>query len=181
MGSLAELAAWLGQAHHLEQRCFEILGGWVPDTPEHEAKALFAEQCYHHAWHAEVWAERFPAGYGHELEAAGAAPSPALTAALDALATAPGTAERLVGFYRVLQPRKIVAYDRLRRASSPVGDRPVLRWLELVLRDEVEDWRSGEALAQQALRAEAATQALAWQVALEARFVTVGDLLPVPS
>jgi hypothetical protein len=181
MGALAELATWLGHARHLERRCFEILGGWVPDTPEHEAKALFAEQCYHHAWHAEVWGDRFPAGYGHELEAATTAASPALAAALDELAAAPATAERLVGFYRVLQPRKIVAYDRLLRASSPVGDRPVLRWLELVLRDEVEDWRSGEALAQQALRAEVATAALAWQVALEARFVALGDLFPVPS
>lgn len=180
MGSLAALAAWLGQARHLEQRCYEILGGWVAETPEHAAKALFAEQCYHHAWHAEVWGDRFPAGYGHDLETATRATSPALAAALDALARAPGTAERLVGFYRVVLPRKVVAYDRLLRASSPVGDRPVLRWLELVLRDEVEDWRSGEALAQQALRAESAAEALAWQAALEARFVAAGDLLTPP-
>jgi hypothetical protein len=179
MGALDELAAWLGRAHHLERRCFEILGGWVAATADHEAKALFAEQCYHHAWHADVWAERFPAGYGHDLGAAAATPPP-LVEALDALAAAPGPAERLVGFYRVLLPRKVVAYDRVRRASSPVADGPVLRWLELVLQDEVADWRSGEALAQAALRAEEATPALAWQVGLEARFVALGDLLPVP-
>ena len=177
MGTLAELAEWLGHARYLEQRCYELLGSWVAATPEPEAKLLFAEHCYHHAWHAEVWSARFPEGYGHEVAVATRPASPGLVVALDRLAAAPGTVERLAGFFRVLLPRKIAAYDRQRRLSSEISDRPVLRWLDLVVADEVADWRAGEALVQAMLRDESAAGALAWQSALEARFVALGDLL----
>ncbi|MPY94883.1 MAG: hypothetical protein GEV08_18025 [Acidimicrobiia bacterium] len=177
MGTLDELAGWLGHAHYLERRCYEILGSWVAPTPEPQAKAVLAEQCYHHAWHAEVWARRFPAGYGRDLDSAARPASAGLAAALDQLASAPGTVERLAGFFRVLQPRKIVVYDRLRRTSSDVSDRPVLRWLDVVVTDEVEDWRRGEALVQALLRDEAAPEALAWQADLEAHFVAAGELM----
>ncbi len=181
MGTLAELAAWLGHARFLEQRCFEVQGGWVADTPEPEVKAAFAEQCYHHAWHAEVWEARFPAGYGHDLAAATVPASLALAEALDRLAAAPGTVERLLGFHRVLQPRKIAAYDRLRAAVNPVSDGPVSRWLDLVVADEVADWRRGEAAAQQLLAVQPSVRDRSsvgsWLTDLEDRFISAGDVV----
>ena len=181
VGTLAELAAWLGHARYLERRCFELQGGWVADTPEPAVKATLAEQCYHHAWHAEVWEARFPAGYGHDLDVATVPASDGLADALAALADAPGTLERLLGFHRVLQPRKIAAYDHLRADANPVSDGPVLRWLDLVVADEVADWRRGEAAVQQLLLERRDEQdrssAWAWVSDLEDRFITAGDVV----
>jgi hypothetical protein len=58
------------------------------------------------------------------------------------------TIEKLVGVYRVLLPHLVAAYSYHLELASPLADAPTIRALELVLRDELEDWRDGELVLQ---------------------------------
>jgi hypothetical protein len=156
--TLGETAARLGRLRWLELRVYEVMGGWVASTREPEAKVLLAEQCYHHAWHADVWGERFPSGYGLELDEATGPGGPALAGALDRIAALASTADRLTALYQVVLPRKIVAYREWRERANPVSDAALVRWLQLVLSDEVEDWQRGEVLLQRLLASTASVE-----------------------
>lgn len=144
--TLHDLARRLGGHRWVEERAFELLGGWASAVPEPEVKALFASHSYHHAWHAELLADCLP-----ELAAVGTrqslavAPGPRVEAFFEGLADAGGgTLDKLVGVYRVLLPAVIGAYRRDLSAMNPVSDAPAIRALELVLRDELFDQREGE-------------------------------------
>ena len=150
MTSIEDLASRLGRLRFVELRLFEVMGGWVGSTPEPQVKALLAEQCYHHAWHADLWADRFPQGYGHDLAAATAAGGAHVGGWLDELAALEGTVARLAGLYRVVLPRLALGYRRWRSEADRVSDGPLLRWLELVSTDETADWQQGERLLQHA-------------------------------
>jgi hypothetical protein len=182
MTSLDDLAARLGRLRFVELRLFEVLGAWVASTPEPQVKAFFAEQCYHHAWHGELWGDRFPQGYGHDLVAATAEGGAPLGGWLDQLAALEGTVERLAGLYRVVVPRLALAYRRWRSEADRVADGPLLRWLAMVSSDETADWQQGERLLQQLLVGpESVERAAAAQVRIEtsvvASFAAHGDLL----
>jgi hypothetical protein len=138
--SLSQRAA---QARHyaaVERRLFEVLGGWVPTTPEPEVKLLLRAHSFRHAWHAELWEDLLPAGT--------VAPEPdeALAAVLETTAAAKETLERLMGVYRVVLPALVAAYGECREAASPVSDGPLLRALGLMLVDDAEALSAGEAL-----------------------------------
>lgn len=181
MVALGDLASWLGRMRWVEQRCFELLGGWVTSEEDPALKVAFAEDCYHHAWHAEVWADRFPHGYGHELASATSPGGQGWGEVFDRLADAPGSIERVSGFYRVLLPRKIAVYDHFADVLDPHADRPVVRWLDRVVADEVTDWRRGQAVAQR-LRAEGDGSAIvAWESSLEEAVLRAGVLAGPPN
>jgi hypothetical protein len=61
---------------------------------------------------------------------------------------ATGTTGRLAGLVRVVLPRLVVAHDGLLGELSPVADGALLRTLRMILVDELDDWRAGEALLQ---------------------------------
>lgn len=166
-----------------EARLFEVLGGWVPTTPELEVKLWLVTQSSHHAWHAQLWRERLPALGAptpeHPDTPAGSPPSlpisPSLAAVVDTVAEAPATLDRLVGAYRVLLPRLVGVYTAHLRACTPVSDGPVIRALTLVLRDEAEGWRDGELLVQSLLDSGARVREAAdHQARLEADLVDSG-------
>ena len=94
MTSIEDVASRLGRLRFVELRLFEVMGGWVGSTPEPQVKALLAEQCYHHAWHADLWADRFPQGYGHDVAVATAAGGAHVGGWLDELAALEGTVRR---------------------------------------------------------------------------------------
>jgi len=153
--SLAETARRLGRLRWVELRLFEVVGGWVSSTREADVQAMLATQSYHFAWHGRVWAERFPAGYGHDLELA-TSPGPSevddgLAGWMTRVAALEGSVARLTGLHRVVLPRLVVAYRRWREEADPVSDGPLLRWLGFVLADEVDDWQVGAAALQRLL------------------------------
>jgi hypothetical protein len=128
-----------------ERRLFELLGGWSGDTADPAARPVLAGHAAHHGWRAEVLATRLPRARGLDVEGWIAPPGDRLVECFDALA-GPGPTEttaRLVGVYRVVAPRLGQAYlDHLDRLVE-ISDRPTIRWLRLVLRDELADWRAG--------------------------------------
>lgn len=145
--TLAEAARRLGRMHWVERRCFEVVGGWVAAVGCPEAKALFAAHCYHHAWHADVLADRFPSGYGHQLGDASAPGGTGLVDFFEALSAPASDAVLVARYARVLLPAKVAAYAFWRGQLSPVTDGSIDRWLAMIIADETADWQFAVTLA----------------------------------
>jgi hypothetical protein len=144
--TLEDTARRVGHARWLEQRCFEILGGWVASTPESDAKLVFARQSHHHAWHAELFDKVLPSANGFDANGLVTAPSADWDAFLADLAAAPSTGDRLAGVYELLMPATIAEYERWSESADPVRDAPLRRWLGFVIADERADLSEGRAL-----------------------------------
>ena|SRR5687767_4008038 len=146
---VVETARRVGNYKWIEMRLFEALGGWVATVPELDVKLVLGRQCYHHAWHAELWNKRLPELREMNTERLTEPPNDEMIKFVDAVRDpeAPElTIEKLVGVYRVLIPRKIAAYTFHMNATSKITDAPTIRSLNFVLQDELEDWREGEML-----------------------------------
>jgi hypothetical protein len=148
---VVESARRVGNYKWTEMRLFEALGGWVATAPELDVKLVLGRQCYHHAWHAELWNKRLPELREMNTDRLTQPANDQMIAFVDALREpeAPElTIEKLVGVYRVLLPRKIAAYTFHLNATSRITDAPTIRSLRFILQDEMEDWREGEMLLQ---------------------------------
>ncbi|HXA34243.1 MAG TPA: hypothetical protein VNV87_18470 [Acidimicrobiales bacterium] len=145
---LAVTASLVGGYRWIEQRLFELLGGWAAEATSAELRMHLDAQSARHAWHASLWADRLPVRDGvsaDELTVAAAAAARVL-AVLDGSRSEP--APLMAGLYRVVLPRLVTGYTLHLGATAPVSDAPVIRALHLVLTDEIEDWHAGERLVQ---------------------------------
>jgi hypothetical protein len=148
---VVESARRVGNYKWIEMRLFEALGGWVATAPELDVKLVLGRQCYHHAWHAELWNKRLPELREMNTDRLTQPANDQMIVFVDALREpeAPElTIEKLVGVYRVLLPRKIAAYTFHLNATSRITDAPTIRSVRFILQDEMEDWREGEMLLQ---------------------------------
>lgn len=172
----------MGAYAWVESRLFEALGAWALDVDDPEGKQGLAAHAREHAWHAELWHERLPTTAGMAPETLTAPANDGVAAALAAMADPQGEGrdvERLVGAYRVVLPRLIVAYSTHLGATQAVSDGPVVRALRLVLRDELEEWARGESLVQSLLGTEEdVRRAASAQARLEWTFASGGGLGP---
>ncbi len=137
----------------LEHRRFELLGRWVASTAELEVKSALERHAHHHAWHASLWEQHLPHRSGYQAPD-GEPPSGGLAACVDALAAGDGpeaTVERLAGAYRVVAARAVAAYIRHLACMSMVSESALARTCRIVLADQLDDWREGEALLQSLL------------------------------
>jgi hypothetical protein len=168
---IAETARRIARYRWAETTMFQALGGWIATVPELDAKVCLAAHSAHHAWHAELWRDRQPAVAIADDVVDGLAP------VAEALVEPAATIERLVGVYRVVLPRLIGSYTAHRRRTSALTDAPTVRTLQLVLRDELDDWRDGELLLQSLIRTpDDAARAGARQGHLEALLLDAGDI-----
>ena len=168
--TLQEAAALAGAYRWAEDRLFRLTGGWASDPAPPAVRVHLDEVSGHHAWHAQLWADRLPVLDWFDQDAATGPLGDAAGPVLDALAALPvEPVARLAGLYRVVVPRLLVGYDRHLGLAAPGTDGPVIRALQLVRRDHVESWRSGEALLQGLVAGpETASTAAAAQRDLEA-------------
>lgn len=175
--TLTETAALLGRLRYIELLGFELLGSWVPITSHINAKNLLAEQCQHHAWHAELLGDRFPGAYVFDLERSVQLAEQALSGVAAALSGASTTIARLAGWYRVVVPAKIAVYHRWLTVANPVAESPVQRSLRLVLHDESADWQAGETLLRDLVGSSGDLQeAFAQQIRVETALLDCGNL-----
>jgi hypothetical protein len=195
--SFEAAARRIGHYCWIEMRAFETLGGWSGSVPEPDVAATLATHSRQHGWHAELWHDLLPvigeapgpsgpaqsAKSGQDRVEADRyveAPSPALVAVTDALAepAAPElTLEKLVGAYRVLLPHTVTVYGRHLATASPISDGPTIRALQLVLADQVNQWREGEALVQAQVRSDRDVERAATrQARLETLLVRAGGM-----
>ncbi len=170
-GTLQDSGRRIARAQRLEERCFEVLGGFVTSTADAEVKLLLARQSHHHAWHAELFARVLPDANG--FDPGPVDPDPGVVAFLDLLAATTGPIDRLAGVFDLWIPRKVAAYERWLDETDPVRDAPLVRWLQFVVADERADLAEGRAL----LAARAPGAPTPGRVALAAALDRVGDLL----
>ncbi|MFN0029194.1 MAG: hypothetical protein ACKV2O_18715 [Acidimicrobiales bacterium] len=129
-----------------EQRCFEVLGGWVRDTSDPAAKRLLAIHSRHHAWRAQRWAELLPRAYSASPEELSSSPGPVdqtVFEELDRLAT---VGRRMQGHYHEVYPALLRAYQTSPVVMSPLSDAPALRAIRIILSDGQHDLAEGRAL-----------------------------------
>ncbi len=144
----------IGRHAWIEMRLFEVLGRWSGSVVDPQARALFARQSHHHAWHAELWHDLLPA-LPHLPASRLVVPDEAsarLAATLGDVdertdpATDDGVAARLAAVYGVALPRLVDSYDDHLEHTTVVADGPTTRVLRLVLADLADDLAAGEAL-----------------------------------
>lgn len=143
---LEAAARRLGSWCWAERRLFEILGGWVRDTPEAPLKALFATHSRHHGWRAERWAEVLPGAYvpgPEELIVGGAAGE-----LFEALAAIEPSALRATAHYHVVYPALLAAYEASPVVMNPVTDGPALRAIRIIVGDAQHDLLEADAVCQ---------------------------------
>lgn len=172
---LPTTAALVGGYRWIEQRLFELLGGWAAGATRPELRVHLDQQSARHAWHASLWADRLPVRDGVSADELTVAPAVAARV-LDGLdGSGSEGAPLLAGLYRVVLPRLVTGYRCHLGATAPVSDGPVIRALRLVLTDEIEDWHAGERLVQSLLvRPEDVAAVSALQHKLESWVVEAG-------
>lgn len=157
-----------GQWAWLERRLFEIVGGWAGTTEDPASSVLFGEMSRRHGWHAEVFFDRLPELASVDAEQLVTSPGPATDALLAAVAAQPPVIGRLVATYRVLLPLLVTEYRSTLVTLSPVAEPSLRRWLDIVVRDDLEEWARGhEVLSGALVTAEDVRDAGDRQVALD--------------
>jgi hypothetical protein len=137
-----------GHGAWAERRLFEILGAWSGDTDDPATRPVLAANAAHHAWRSAVLADRLPRARGLVVDGWISPPAETVAEAfaeLGRLGPDQATA-RLVGVYRVVVPRLVETYRDHLAHMSELADRPGIRWLALVLRDELDDLERGARL-----------------------------------
>jgi hypothetical protein len=179
--TIDEAARRIGGYKWLEMRLFEVFGSAMSLVKEPQLKVVVGEQCYHHAWHAELWHTRLPALREMSGDQFAQPAHPGVEQLLEAISLAEDSLELFTGVYRVLLPYKIAAYTDHLANTSPITDGPTIRSLHQVLTDEMADWRIGQSLLQSLLgHAEDVDRVAAFQARLEKMVVGVGLLATKP-
>lgn len=144
------LAARLGAYCWAEQLVFGLLGGWVTEIPEPDAKLMVADHADHAAWRAQRWYELLPtAPPGADVLVTGPGEIVAALARLGEVADGPlPTPVRLSAAYRVVLPRLAGALRAHLDWSMAVSEPAVGRILRIALDDVTADWVDGERLLQ---------------------------------
>jgi hypothetical protein len=134
---------WAGRttsARALEMQLAAQLGAWVPRVVPAAAKLLLARHARHFAWHAELWDGLVPVLHDHPESSA--VTDGALLEAASALTAV--TEPKAV--YDDVLPLMVAAYRGWSGQATPIAERPVLRVLDLVLRDLDFDAQEGHEL-----------------------------------
>ena len=131
---LHDLAGRIASHRATEAVLFEHIGAWVRSTPDAALKPLLAAWAGHHGEHLDLWADRFPAVPGVDVEKATRDERARLAPAERQLASATSDRERLTAALDVLRTlESACATDRA--DVDPVLDAPTARVLDLVLAD----------------------------------------------
>jgi hypothetical protein len=137
---IAEWAERTGSARAIELQFAAKLGEWVPRVRPAAAKLLLARHARHHAWHAELWDGVVPVL--HDRAVGPGISDPVLREAAVALA---GLEEPALLYDDVLS-QVVAVYRSWSVETTPIAERPVMRVLDLVLRDLDFDAQEGHDL-----------------------------------
>lgn len=174
---LEEAARRLGHYAWAEMRTFEILGAWTQSVPEASIAAIVGAHANQHAWHAELWHQRFPELREWDRSDFVQPANDRLVAFFERLAACETTVDRLVGAYRVLLPHLVAVYTFHRNRASSVSDGPTIRSLGFVLADDTAQLSDGSlVLASTIGDADRVTAAVTAQAALESELVAAGGI-----
>jgi hypothetical protein len=130
---LVDLADLCARAGALEGLLFEHVGAWTADVDDPWVAAELAEWSRNHAWHVELWTQRFPDVPGLDQDAATAEARGALADSLAGLGE-PDARARLTAALAGLTMLEALCEDA-RHHVDRATDAPTARVLELVLAD----------------------------------------------
>lgn len=138
---LHDRARRVGEWVWIERRVFETFGRWAGTTGSPAVDVHFGEMSRRHGWHAELFFDRLPELSSVDADALVRSPGPATEAFVVAAAAPPGPAVLgpLVAAYRVLLPVLLTEYRDAAESLSPVAEPSLRRWLDIVVRDDVEE------------------------------------------
>jgi hypothetical protein len=137
---IVEWAERLESARALEMQLATTLGAWVPRITPAAAKLLLARHSRHFAWHAELWDGLVPVL--HDRPEGSAVVDEQLRPAEVALqaVTEPSAV------YDDVLPVVVATYRAWSGEATPIAERPIMRVLDLVLRDLDFDAQEGHDL-----------------------------------
>jgi hypothetical protein len=138
--AIVEWADRIESARPLELQLASVVGAWVPRIAPTSAKLLLARHARHFAWHAELWDGIVPVLHDRPERSAVVAES--LTGAQAAI----GAATEPKAVYDDVLPLVVAAYRQWASEATPIAERPVMRVLDLVLRDLDFDAQEGHDL-----------------------------------
>jgi hypothetical protein len=138
--AIVEWADRIESARALELQLASVVGAWVPRIAPTGAKLLLARHARHFAWHAELWDGIVPVL--HDRPEASAVVDESLTGAQAAI----GAATEPKAVYDDVLPLVVAAYRQWSSEATPIAERPVMRVLDLVLRDLDFDAQEGHEL-----------------------------------
>lgn len=137
---IVEWAERIESARAIELQLAGVVGAWVPRIAPAGAKLLLARHARHFSWHAELWDGLVPVL--HDRPEGSVVVDESLTGAQTALvAVAEPTA-----VYEDVLPLVVAAYRQWSSEATPIAERPVMRVLDLVLRDLDFDAQEGHDL-----------------------------------
>ena len=131
--TVRERADTVGTLRFASVFAMETLAGWVPTTPDLEAKILFGRHIWEFAQHADAMGKRT-----HELRAAlhyTPEPLPPYREALEVLRATEGATERIVSFYDVFLPDLEQRVRAFMEATDPFLDEPSIRVMQRAVAD----------------------------------------------
>jgi hypothetical protein len=137
---IVEWARRTESAREAEMRLSVLLGGCVARVNLASAKLLLARHARHFASHAELWDTLVPVLHDRPEEPGISEPT------LQEAAVALGAVTEPKDVYDDVLPHVIAAYRGWSGQATPIAERPVMRVLDLVLRDLDFDAQEGHDL-----------------------------------
>ncbi len=134
---IVEWAGRIRSARSIEMRLAATFGTWLQRVEEPQSKLLLARHARHFAWHADLWDGLVPVL--HDVAVPDGVSDPGIQEAVAALGAVTGPA----GVYEDVLPHVVGAYRRWAEEASPVAERPIMRVLDLTLRDVDFDAQEG--------------------------------------
>lgn len=155
--TIEQSARRLGHYRWCSLELFRILGAWVPDVTDAEAKLAFAASSRHHGWHAEQIADRLPRVGDLRTELVTKPASAELSALFTEIAATGAdledasarTVARFAAIYRIVVPSLASTLGWHLAQCSPLADASVARTLGFVHGDLLDDWTAAEVRLQQ--------------------------------
>ena len=142
--NVKERGTYVATFRWIEVRLMEMLGAWIPSTPEMEAKLVFGAHIWDVAQHADSFGKRtheLRLPLQHSIE-----PAVEYVGFLADLASTSDTSKRVAAFYECVLP----ALDRMFREYltrvDPLLDGPTVRILERIAIDLARMTGEGRAL-----------------------------------
>ncbi|GAB4573955.1 MAG: hypothetical protein Kow0077_18130 [Anaerolineae bacterium] len=149
---------------------------WLNPTPEWEVKEALSLHAYLDADHAAAVRERV-SEMRNPPPRMDIPPDAALDAFLDEVLAAEDTLEKLVAVYGVVRPALLAALQAHYAAANPLADHPTRRMLRLLIVEEEDAVRWGEAaLAAVIATPEEAARAEAWAAHLNGYLAAAGGI-----
>jgi hypothetical protein len=130
-----ELADFVARHHALALVLAEAAGTLLADTADPAAKPMWAAAASRHAWHAELWANRYPAVPGLDLDHATTTARDGLRPVVDELNAEGVSADERAARHHAAVDR---LRDELAHARTALDDRldaPTARLFDLILAD----------------------------------------------